>query len=92
MADIAEARQVRRELPLVDSAQPETYVDNFAGISLSQANLHLTFATSRADHTKQPPASQRVVSSRLVMPIAVAREVHQILGEVLRDVESKVRT
>jgi len=92
MTDTTETRPARREPPLMDSAEWETYVDSFAGLSLTQTNLHLTFATSRADHTRQPPASFRVISSRLVMPIAIAREVHQVLGEVLRDLEQRART
>jgi hypothetical protein len=76
--------------PIVDDPSvPEVYTDNLAGLTINQGNVNLTFATVRADHTKAPPTNHRKITSRLVMPIAVAANLHEVLGQVLKDLEEK---
>ena len=81
--------EARTEVVLIDSGQAETYSDTFVGLSLAQGNLHITFATSRVDHSRNPPVSQRVISSRLVMPVSVARELHQVLGSMFSQMDQQ---
>jgi len=76
--------------PLVDDPSvPEVFTDNLAGLTINQGNVNLTFATIRADHTKMPPTNLRKITSRLVMPIAVAAGLYEVLGQVIRDLEGK---
>jgi hypothetical protein len=76
--------------PLVDDPSvSEVFTDNLAGLTINQGNVNLTFATVRADHTKTPPTNHRKITSRLVMPVIAAAALHEILGQVLKDLESK---
>ena len=90
MAELAKVRQSNKDIPLIENAAvAEVFTDSFAGLSLTHGNVHMTFATVRTDHGKQPPAAVRVVSSRLVMPLASAVEMHQLLGQLLAEMEKQ---
>jgi hypothetical protein len=76
--------------PLVeDPSVHEVYSDNFAGVSFSQGNITLTFAVNRADHTKPGGPAPRQIVGRLVLPITTAAILHENLGQVLNELESK---
>jgi hypothetical protein len=76
--------------PLVDDANAaEIYSDNFVGLVFNQGNIGLTFATTRADHTKAPPTNTRKVALRLVMPTSAVADLHMALGQVLKDLENR---
>lgn len=76
--------------PLIDDPSvPEVFTDNLAGLTVVQGNVNITFATVRADHTKLPPTNLRKITSRLVMPIAAAVQLHEMLGQMLKDLETK---
>jgi hypothetical protein len=90
MTDTPSGRTSQPALPLVDDpAVSETYGDSFVGLSLSHGNVNLTFATVRADYSREPVQNRRVVSSRLVVPAAVVIEMHRMLGQLLTDMEKK---
>jgi hypothetical protein len=77
-------------LPLVDDEKAvEIYADNFAGLVFNQGNLTLTLATTRCDHTKDPPTNHRSVAVRLVLPVATVADLHISLGQVLKDLANK---
>jgi hypothetical protein len=76
--------------PLVDDpAVAEVFADNLAGLTINNGNVNLTLATVRADHTKTPSPNLRKVTSRLVIPLPVAVELHALLGQVLTELEAK---
>jgi hypothetical protein len=76
--------------PVVDDPSvAEVYTDNLAGMTINQGNVNLTFATVRADHSQTPATNNRKITSRLVMPIAVAANLHELLGQVIKDLEAK---
>lgn len=76
--------------PLKDDANiPEQYADSFAGFIFANGVLHLTFATLRADHGKEPPTNYRQVTSRLVLPLSCASELHTHLSNLLTDLNAQ---
>jgi hypothetical protein len=81
--------QIQQPPVVDDPSVTEVYTDNLAGLTINQGNVNLTFATVRADHSKIPPTNHRKITSRLVMPIAVAVNLHEILGQIIRDLEAK---
>jgi hypothetical protein len=59
----------------------EHYADGPVGVNFLNGNLHITFATQRADHTVDPASQYRMVTLRLVIPIAGATDLQkQITG------------
>jgi len=54
-----------------DSA-PEVFVSDAVGLVYSLGNIHITFASLKADHSQDIPM-QRHVNLRLVIPAASAR-------------------
>jgi hypothetical protein len=76
--------------PLVDDPSvSEVFTDNVAGLTVVQGNVNITFATVRADHTKTPATNLRKITSRLVMPISAAVQLHEMLGQMFKDLEAK---
>jgi hypothetical protein len=76
--------------PLADDpGAAEVYSDNFVGLMFNQGNVALQFATTRADHTKVPPANTRKVVLNLVMPATTVADLHVALGQVLKDLENR---
>jgi hypothetical protein len=90
MAAVSQGHEARKTMPLMNNAAvSEVFTDDIVGLSFTDGNLNLTFATIRADHSQVPTRNQRVVSSRLVMPVTAAFELHQLLGRLLAEMESK---
>jgi hypothetical protein len=90
MSNVLEFPTHTQPPPIVDDPSvPEVFTDNLAGLTINQGNVNLTFATVRADHSKMPATNHRKITSRLVMPISVAVNLHEILGQVMRDLEEK---
>jgi hypothetical protein len=76
--------------PVVDDpSAPEVFTDNLVGLAFNQGNVNMTFATVRADHSKTPASNHRKITVRLVMPIATAAVLHQLLGQTIQDLEAK---
>ena len=76
--------------PLKDDSQvSEQYADSFAGFIYTNGVLHLTFATLRADHAREPPTNYRQISVRLVLPISCAAELHTHLSHLLTELNTR---
>jgi hypothetical protein len=70
--------------PLVEDATvKDAFADFCIGISLVGANLHMTFASLTADHTKPTAPPARVVSARLVMALPGAVELRDLLTQII---------
>jgi hypothetical protein len=91
MADEVDGSKSKRQLPvLVDNpAVAEVYADNIVSLAFSHGNAILTMGTARTSHTKELAESHCVVSSRLVIPVPVAIEMHEVLGRLLRELHKK---
>jgi hypothetical protein len=58
-------------IPFVeDVTVKDSFADSCAGISFTNGNLHMTFVSVTADHARDPAPTKRIVTGRLVMPIA----------------------
>jgi hypothetical protein len=67
-------------LPLADDTSvKDIFADLCAGLNVLNGNVHFTFAAVVADHSEEPAPSRRVVSTRVVMPIAGAVELRDLL-------------
>jgi glycine cleavage system regulatory protein len=76
--------------PLVDDPTvAEKFADNLAGISFSNGNVNMTFATVRADHSKAPASNNRTVTARMVMPLPVAMQLRDTLNQMFGDLEAQ---
>lgn len=76
--------------PLVDDpAVREIYADELVGLSLNNGNVSMTFAVTRADHTKNPAPNFRRVTARVTVPVATLVNVENFLGPILKDMETK---
>lgn len=74
--------------PLVDNNDARDFFgDGFAGFTMSNGNVYLTFTVLRADHSKTPPTHVRKVTSRLVLPLAAAMEMNNMLSQVFANME-----
>ena len=88
--NIQQPKPMNQPPPLVDGGQvKEVYTDSFVGGSLNYGNMSLVFATLRGDHAAVPPTNHRHVTSRLVMPMAAAVELHNSLGQILDQLEKQ---
>jgi hypothetical protein len=76
--------------PLVDDPTVrEAFADTVAGVAFNQGNFTITFAATRADHSANPPTNQKRVVERMVLPVTTAAQFHEVLGQVLKDLEAK---
>ena len=70
--------------PLVeDVTVKDAFADFCIGISLVGTNLHMTFGSVTADHTKPTAPSTRVVSARLVLALPGAVELKDLLTQII---------
>jgi hypothetical protein len=75
--------------PLIDDPSvPEVFADNVAGLTITHGNANFTFATIRADHTKTPATHHRKITNRVVMPVAVAMNLYELLGQAIQQLEA----
>jgi hypothetical protein len=71
-------------LPLKDDTSvKEVFAEYSAGLNVLNGNVHITFASVVADHSEEPAPSRRIVSARVVMPIAGAAELRDLLAQLL---------
>jgi hypothetical protein len=81
-------KQVR--LPLIDNpTAPNLFADEAVGFFVVNNTMRITFAAARVDHTTNPGTQSRVVTGRLVMPIAAAENLHSLLSTLLENVKSR---
>jgi hypothetical protein len=71
-------------LPLVDDiGVKDVFAEFCTGLNFVHGNVHMTFASVTADHSKHQTPSNRVVSARLVMPIIGAMELRDLLTQLI---------
>ena len=66
-----------------DVTVKEVFADACVGLNVLNGNVHLTFASVIADHSEERAPSQRVVSARIVMPVAGTAELKDLLAQLL---------
>jgi hypothetical protein len=62
---------------------PEVFAAEAVGLFLHLGNIHITFAGPRSDYGATPAPINRVVMGRLVMPLAGANSLRQLLADFL---------
>src|SRR5437879_3682099 len=71
-------------LPLTEDFRiNEIFADFCAGLNVVNGNVHITFASIVADHSEDPAPSRRVVSARIVLPVAGAVELRDLLIQLI---------
>ena len=74
----------RSALPLIDDVTvKDTFADFCTGLNFAHGNLHMTFASVTADHSADQAPTRRIVSARVVMPIAGAIELRDLLTQLI---------
>lgn len=72
------------EMPFSDDPTvKDAFAHSCAGLNVINGNVHMTFATVIADHSGGQAASKRVVSARIVMPVAGATDLRDLLTQML---------
>ena len=90
MSDLLQSPHANQPPPLVeDPAIREIYADSLVGIVFNHGNINMTFAALRADHSKTPATNFRQVTSRLVLPVSTAGELHAYLSEIIKQLEAQ---
>ena len=70
--------------PLADDLTVRNaFADSCAGLNVLNGNVHMTFASVIADHSQEGVPSRRLVSARVVMPVAGAAELRDLLKQLL---------
>src|SRR5580704_14456104 len=70
--------------PLVDDVTvKDVFADTCAGVSATNNNLHLTFASVTNDYSIEPAQLRRIVTARLVMPISGMIELRDMLSRMI---------
>ena len=70
--------------PLADDLSvKDVFADSCAGLNVLNGNVHITFASVVADHSQERAPSRRLVSARVVMPVAGAAELRDLLKQLL---------
>ena len=63
---------------------PEVFATEAVGFFVNSGVLHITFASARVNHVSNPGPVNRVVISRLAMPVAAAQGLAVGLYDFLR--------
>ena len=66
-----------------DPTVKDVFADSCAGLNVLNGNVHLTFASVVADHSETKAASKGVVSARIVLPVAGAVELRDLLSQMI---------
>jgi hypothetical protein len=67
-----------------DAHAPEIFASFLAGAAFDGPNVHLTFASSRVDHSVAPGSIKHVANARLVMSIPAAQNMCSLLTQLLQ--------
>src|SRR3954447_11186037 len=71
-------------LPLAEDYRvSEAFADFCAGLNVVNGNVHITFASIVTDHSEEPAPARRVVSARVVLPVAGAVELRDLLTQLM---------
>jgi hypothetical protein len=82
--------QKRAQLALIDNpSAPDLFADEAVGFFVVNNTLRITFASAKADHTTNPGTKTRVVTGRLVMPIAAAASLSKLLTTIVDNMKSR---
>lgn len=74
-----------RQVVVVDSqAAPTVFVESAVGWISSHGNVHITFASPKADHSPEGRPVTKLVSLRLVMPMSEAQAFAVSLYDYLK--------
>lgn len=74
-----------RQVVVVDSpAAPTVFVESAVGWISSHGNVHITFASPKADHSPEGRPVTKLVNLRLVMPSAEAQAFAVSLYDYLK--------
>ncbi len=80
----------RSKLPILNNPlAPEMYADNVLGYYLVNNTMRFTFTTTRFDHLTNPGIPSRVVTGRLVIPIAEAENFRKLLTAIIDNTKSQ---
>jgi hypothetical protein len=81
--------QKQPPLPLIDNpSAPDLLADDIVGFLVVNKTMRITFAAAKADHTTNPATKRRVVTGRLVLPLAAAEGFHKLLGTIIENTKS----
>lgn len=81
--------QKHAPLPLIDNpSAPDLFADEVVGFLIANNTMRLTLASAKADHTSHPGTTTRVVTGRLVMPLAAAERFHKLLTTIIDNMKS----
>ncbi len=81
------------QLPVIDNpSAPELFADDVAGSFIINNTVRITFVSARADHTTSTGTTRRVVTGRLVMPLAAVENFHRLLTAALNNMRSSNQT
>ena len=80
MVDNADASPPRVPITFIDNPHaPEFFADEASGIAFLNENIRLTFESMRVNHVTSPGPVNRVVIGRLVIPLAGAERLRDLL-------------
>jgi hypothetical protein len=68
---------------------PDVFADSVAGIFFFHGNIRLTLESLRVDHSTSPGPLNRVVIGRLVLPLAAAKGLRDLLDDYLGKLEAQ---
>lgn len=81
---------IRDRIPLVDNPSArELYADEAVGFFISENLLRITFANARVDHGVAPAAKSRVVSGRVILPLAAAEALQKGLADFISQLKGQ---
>jgi len=67
---------------------PDLFADEAVGFLVVNNTMRITFASAKADHTTNAGTKTRVVTGRLVMPVAAADGLHRLLTTLIDNMKS----
>jgi len=74
---------------LNEHSAPELLADEAVGMSWLGGVLRITLASWRADWSKSPAPTERVVVGRIAMPIPAAEALYALLGDTLAKMKAQ---
>lgn len=84
---MAEKKKVP-QVEIIDNPHaPDFFASWHHGLAFRHGNIHMTLATDRPNHSAPGAASNIVITGRLIMPAAGARDLAERLLEFLNQIE-----
>ena len=79
----ARVGNVKNSDPSDGGTVKDAFADFCAALNFAHGNVHMTFASLMADHSRDEAPSKRLVSARMVMPITGAIEFRDWLTQLI---------